>query len=336
MEIRAVHNFKTLLLATTFVVATSTQCLAAGPVAVAPAQNSSGGIVVESHPEKPVDFTLRVGTGYLTGESNEMVYWPDVNNHKASELTWKIDNLFMIGFGASLRTGKWFTVNFDGWFKITDGDGTMDDYDWRQPGGPWTDWSHHEDTDVTDGSMIDINGEVSFLRTSVVTLNGILGYKRDNFGWVSRGGEYIYSVNGFRDADGSFNDNALAISYEQTLEVPYFGVGIKADFGKSKLDVRTIFSPFVKGEAVDHHHMRNLVTYDDFSDGDIIGVDVAGSYMFSDNFSMEVGLSFQSYDTMQGDSEWHYNDVGQVVFVNDGAGMDQESAMMSVSFLYTF
>ncbi len=335
MGVRSGYNSRTLLLATTFVLATSTQCLASGPVAVAPDQGS-GAVIVEPHPEKPVDFTLRLGMGYLSGESNEMVYWPSVNNHKASELTWKIDDLYMVGFGASLRAGKWFTVNFDGWFKATDGDGTMDDYDWMQPGGPWTDWSHHEDTDVTDGSIIDINGEVSFLRTSRVTFNGILGYKRDNFGWESRGGEYIYSVNGFRDVGGSFDDNALAISYEQTLEAPYLGVGIKADFGKFKLDARTIYSPLVKGEAVDYHHMRNLVTYDDFSDGDMIGVDVAGSYMFSNNLSMEVALSFQSYDTMQGDSEWHYNDVGQVVFVNDGAGMDQESAMMSVSLLYMF
>ncbi len=38
----------------------------------------------------------------------------------------------------------------------------MDDYDWKVLGDEWTDWSHHEDTGVTDGSIIDLRANFSF------------------------------------------------------------------------------------------------------------------------------------------------------------------------------
>ncbi len=336
---RYVNTCRNLLLASTLVFAFATNGVAAGPVAVAPGQS---GWFVGKGSEKPVDVTLRGGVGYLTGESRELVYWPDVGNHKASELIWEIDSLYMIGFGASLRSERlrwlrWLTVNFDGWFKATDGDGTMDDYDWLDLGrDDWTEWSHHEDTDVTDGSIIDINGQISFYRTQNVVFNGYVGYKRDNFGWESRGGDFVYSRFGFRDWRGSFPAGELAISYEQTLEVPYLGLGVEAGSGKFKFDGRVIFSTLVKGESVDHHHMRNLVIDGDFSDGDMIAVDIAGIYAVTSNLSVELGYSFQSYDEMRGDYTWHDNDTGTVDFTENYAGMDQESSMFSISVLYNF
>lgn len=121
---------------------------------------------------------------YLQG-----AHWPQSNNHKASELTWEIDNLYMIG------------VN-----------GVLEVNDWKVPGDEWTDWSHHEDTDVTDGSIIDLNANFAFFRTQNAVLTGMVGYKRDNFGWESRGGDYVYSSGGFRNSQGSFADGELAVS----------------------------------------------------------------------------------------------------------------------------
>jgi hypothetical protein len=39
---------------------------------------------------------------------------------------------------------------------------------------------------------------------------------------------------------------------------------------------------------------------------------------------------------MQGDSEWHFRDEGVVILIEDGAGMDQTSSMVSVALRYTF
>lgn len=306
---------------------------AAGPVAVAPQKSAE--VIIEK-PSSPVKFTLGVGAGYLTGEAKELVYWPEFNNHKASELTWKIDNLFMIGVNGTLEVGSWFVVSFDGWFKATDGEGTMDDYDWQVPGASWTDWSHHEDTDVTDGSIIDINAAFTVWQTDTVRLKAIAGLKQDKFGWESRGGDYTYSVNGFRDTSGSFTGGIPVISYEQTMSSLYAGIGIGLSFDKFLLDGRIIYSPFVTGEATDNHHLRNLVTYDDFENGDMIAFELSGTYFFTPHLGLEASFSHQSYDTMQGDSEWHFNDEGVVYFYSDGAGMDHSSTMLSCALRYAF
>lgn len=322
-------------LAAAFLCTGSVTAAAGGPVAVAPAETAE---VMEIAPaSSAVRFTLGVGAGYLTGESTELVYWPEVNNHKASELTWEIDNLYMIGVNGVLEVGSRLSFNFDGWFKATDGDGSMDDYDWQLPGYEWTDWSHHEDTDVTDGSIIDVSGAFAFFKVQNAVLTGIVGYKRDNFGWEARGGDYTYSVGGFRNYRGSFPDGALGISYEQTLESFYGGLGFSADFtNRFRLAGRLIYSPFVQGEATDYHHMRNLVVYDDFEDGDLIAFELSGTFGITEKLGLEVGFSYQSYDTMQGDGEWHFNDEGVVAYLEDGSGMDQSSMMISTSLQYTF
>ncbi|PHR29948.1 MAG: hypothetical protein COA36_03620, partial [Desulfotalea sp.] len=114
----------------------SASAAATGPVAVAPAD--TGQVLDIAPASSAVRFTLGVGAGYLTGESTEIVYWPELNNHKASELTWNIDNLYMIGVSGVLEVGSRLSFNFDGWFKATDGEGSMDDYDWLTPGADWT------------------------------------------------------------------------------------------------------------------------------------------------------------------------------------------------------
>ncbi len=316
-----------------WIVAGSASAATTGPVAVAPAKTEQ---VVEVAPQSsPVRFTLGVRAGYLTGESTELVYEPELNNHKASELTWEIDNLFMVGVNGVLEVASWLSFTFDGWFKATDGDGTMDDYDWFVPGKDWTHWSHHEDTDVTDGSIIDVSANFAFFRSQSAVLTGIVGYKRDNFGWEARGGDYVYSINGFRDSSGSFPDGELGISYEQTLESFYGGLGFSASFSdRFTLAGRIIYSPFVQGDATDYHHVRNIVFYDDFEDGDLIAFDLSGTFGITEWLGLEVGFQYQKYDTMQGDTELQSD--GVVGYYDDGAGMDQQSMMLSTSLLYTF
>ncbi len=308
---------------------------AAGPVAVAPGKRVN---LQQDQPASPVSFNVELGSGYLTGESKELVYWPTFGNHKASELTWKIDNMFMVGVGAQMKVRDWMAVNFNGWFKAFDGEGTMDDYDYLIPGSrDWTDWSHHEKTDVTAGSIVDLGVEFSFVRTDVLQLKGLAGYKRDNFSWEAYGGEYTYSDDGgFRNSTGSLSNSVASIGYEQTFTSLYFGLGMAAKFAAFELSSRFIYAPFVQGEATDYHYLRNLVTYDDADDGDMIGFDVAGSFLLSQHLSIDMGYSYQRYDTMQGDSEWHYEDSGVVYFFADGAGMDQTSSLISLAFRYTF
>lgn len=310
---------------------------AGGPVTVAPAPvYGGGGTMVAENQTSSVKFSAKLGAGYLTGESNEMVYWPSLGNHKASELTWNIDNLYMIGLAAKLEVNSWFALNIDGWFKATDGDGSMEDYDWTVVGSDWTNYSSHGNTDVTEGSLLDINTEISFLTTSQSKFTAIVGFKRDDFGWEASGGEYVYSENGFRNVSGSIPANILSISYEQSMTSFYIGTGFGLTLEKFHFNGRIIYSPFVSAEATDYHYLRNIVTYDDFDDGDLIAFDIDASYIFTEKFALEIAYSYQKYDTMQGDSEWHYNDFGVVVNYPNSGGMDQQSSMLSLSLQYTF
>lgn len=307
------------------------------PVAVAPAPaQGGGGTMVAESPTSSVTFSATLGAGYLTGESNEMVYWPSLGNHKASELTWKTDNLYMIGLAAKLEVNSWFAIHLDGWFKATDGDGSMEDYDWTVVGSDWTNYSSHGNTDVTDGSLFDINTEVSFYTTPTWKCNAIVGYKRDDFGWEARGGEYVYSENGLRNISGVVPVNILSVSYEQTMTSFYIGTGFGLKYEKFHFTSRIIYSPFVSAEATDHHYLRNIVISDDFDDGDLIAFDIEGSYLFTEKFALELAYSYQKYDNMQGDSKWYYNDFGAVINYPNGGGMDQQSSMLSMSLQYTF
>lgn len=283
-----------------------------------------------------VQFSGRVGGGYLTGEAHELVYWPHRGGHKASELTWDIDSLYMLGLGATVQARQWLTINIDTWFNLGDGSGYMEDLDWATPGMDWTDQSTHDNTDVTKGFIFDVNAEITAFSTSQVQLTGIVGFRRDNYEWQARGGSYLYSVNGFRDMAGTFPDDELGITYEQTFDVPYIGIGFKGDFDRIHLAARVTGSVFVSGEAVDQHHLRNLVTTDDFSNESMIALDINFGYDISNSIGLEVAYAYEKYDTMKGDSVWDFNDEGVSINYNDSAGAELETSMVSMNITYSF
>ncbi len=282
-----------------------------------------------------VSFSARAGVGYLTGQAHEYVYWQDQGGHTASELVWDIDSMVMIGIGGTVKPLEWMSINGDVWFNIGDGDGNMVDYDWMVPGMDWTDRSTHDDTDVSTGFMFDMSLELTAFKTSSVSFNGILGFRRDVFEWKAMGGSYIYSSNGFRDTVGNFPDGELGITYEQTFDVPYFGVGMVGDFDQFHFKAKFIASMFVSGEAIDHHHMRDLVTTDDFSGENMWAIDIAASYDITPSLGVEAAYFYESYDTMTGDSTWDFG-PGNVSVLSDGAGADLEVSMFSLNLIYTF
>ena len=278
-----------------------------------------------------VNITARLQTGYLTGEANEYVY---ESGHTISKLTWKIDDIYMIGAGISVQPLSWLAINADGWLNISDGNGTMDDYDYLSfDTTDWTHWSHHGNTDVTKGIMLDINIELIPFTVGPVTFSCLLGYKRDNWEWEARGGSYVYSENGFRDTSGTFK-NELGITYEQTFEVPYIGIGMNGDFGAFDLKARIIGSSFVSGEAVDHHHLRNFVSYHDFSVENMFAFDIAAAYSFTEQIAAQMALNHTKYDTTKGDTDWHGE--GTVYLFKDAEGADLEATMISLSLHYSF
>lgn len=277
------------------------------------------------------------GVGYLSGEAHEYVYWPSEGDHTASELIWEIDSLYMFGTGGSLNPLGWLKVNADLWFVLADGSGYMEDYDWIDTGNPnWTHQSIHPDTDVTQGFMFDVNVEMTALSTGSVSFVGIGGFRHDVFEWEARGGTYIYTENSFRDTSGTIPDGTLGITYEQVWDVFYVGMGFDGDFNRLHMNAKFTYSPFVSGEATDQHHLRNLVTYDDFTMESMWAITLGVGFDITERLNIAATYFYENYGTMTGDATWHYNDTHTVTTYTDAAGASLETSMLSARMTYTF
>ena len=176
--------------------------------------------------------SLYLTAGQATGEANELVYCQPVSgcsvDYKLSHLIWEIKDVTMLVAGFS-RTINDLTLNIEGKFGVTEGNGTMDDYDWMYTNAAWSDWSHHDDTSVAEAMIWDINFDFRFYASNNTNLAMVLGYKSEIWAWESRGGSYIYSDTSYRDSTGSFTPGELGISYEQNFSMPYVGLKFNAN-----------------------------------------------------------------------------------------------------------
>lgn len=282
-----------------------------------------------------VSVNGRLSVGLLNGEGNEYAYNAR-NGQKLSELIWSFDNNLMLGAGLSIETGRWLTVNGDVWLKLSDSS-TMDDYDWRIGNFTWTDWSTHDDVELTTGTMFDLNTEIHFLRSGQSSLFGIVGLKKDNWAWDARGGSYVYSVNGFRDTTGSFAPGELVISYEQDITTPYLGLGFATSSERFSFLVRIIGSPFVSASADDTHYLRQLRFEDDFSGGTMLGLDLAFTYFLTPRLAIHGALHYQDFDEIKGDSVITDLRSGQRVATgSDTSGLAHSSSLVSLGVTYRF
>jgi plasminogen activator len=279
------------------------------------------------------NFSIYLHSGYMTGQGNEYVLMGD---YKLSHLIWDIDSLYLIGGGIEWKTDNYYTVTADIWLKTSDGKAMMNDYDWLLEGYEWTHWSHHDNTTVTKANIFDIY--ISYtpkkFRNSLIKFNTLFGYKRSNFEWEARGGSYIYSDDFFRDTEGIFPDNELGITYEQIFNTPYTGFEIELPLGRFIFESKITGSFAVFGKAIDHHHLRDLVTTANFYWGHMIFAEAGAGFNFSKRFAMKGSYSYNRYGGLRGDSK--YNQSGSITIYKDLEAADFESFLLSVSLFHSF
>lgn len=320
-----------LCAATGFVGFATLALIQAAPVS---AQDQASGTTTINIQQHVVQVSGHMGLGYLDGEGKEAVF---DNGHKLSELTWELEDVYMLNLGGSVSPRPWLTINGDVWFKVTEGDGAMDDYDWLVQGYPYTHWSHHDDTDLTEGIMFDVNAAFTMLQSNETTLLGIVGFKHDTWEWEARGGSYTYSTNYLYDTVGSFPDGVQAITYSQTYNTPYIGVGFDAKLSPIRLFGRFIYSPLAMLETEDTHHMRDLRIEGDFDATDLYSVDLGFGYEFTPRFSLLGSVHYQKYD--RGDGDYVYTDLTTNTgysFPGVSASADHESYLFSITGKYNF
>ena len=325
-----------ICLATMMLASATTGFAASQPVSVSPTSQSIEEETSITINDSVVMVSGRMSLGVVNGDANERVYNPATGG-TLSDLNWELDNVMMLGAGVSVTPLHWLKLNADLWVKVSDGSGAMDDYDWFIEGWEWTHWSHHDDTVVDKGLMFDVNAEMTLLKHNQTTLYGIVGFKHDNWRWIASGGSFVYSVNGFRDTVGTFEDGVEGITYEQWFNTPYIGVGFQADLTPITLTGRIIGSTLVDAEDEDHHHMRNLLFEEDFESGDMISLDLAGTYQWTDQWAFTASFHFQNYSEMKGTTTITDQTTGQTFFIDgDAAGTDHRSSLFALSATYFF
>lgn len=278
----------------------------------------------------------RMSLGLINGQSNEKIYVQWLN-HKISELNWDISGVYMMGLGGSVAPLPRLKFNADVWFKLNDGDGRMEDYDWFVLDYQYTHFSRSDNLDLTRGVMFDVNSELTFYEYLQNKFYGILGFKYDTWKWTAYGGYYIYSSYYLYDTVGDLPD-VPGITYEQDFYAPYLGLGFSSTLSQTPITFsgRLIYSPYVWGEDKDQHHLRNLVFEADFDSGTMFGVDAAAAYNFTRNFSLTFAYHYQKYEEMENTFKVTDLTTGIVEHSEQEAGMDHYSHMLSLIGSFSF
>ncbi|HOW97893.1 MAG TPA: omptin family outer membrane protease [Kiritimatiellia bacterium] len=281
--------------------------------------------LLEPSKEKPYAFSLRGSVGLLDGQADELVYEPEMDDYKLSELNWDLSGLAMGGAVLSAAAGK-LGCNAGFWVALTQGDGEMKDYDWFIPGMDWTDYSRSE-VDVESAYSLDINANYLIYGRPEIGIRGVLGFKHDYWEWSDSGQEFIYSTFGFRDTIGSFEGQNV-IDYQQTFDIPYVGLNLDGRAGPLGWNAYALYSPLVSAEDKDHHILRDLHFEEDFDGGDFFALGVSGSYRIGKQFFLSGAVDYQDIPEITGD----------MLIVEDGesyedsAGIANNNLMVSLAF----
>lgn len=272
-----------------------------------------------------LDVQADVGTVY--GEAHEIVYLDILSpSYRGSELIWDINSVLMAGGTLTLKTPYRLTANASFWAALTEGQGSMDDYDWLMPFAndkdQWTDHSHSM-IDVTDANKFDFSLAVALLTNKSFSISALLGYRREHWSWEDTQANFIYSVNGIRDFRGSFSNYETfpGITYEQNFEIPYIGFSAEARKGCCSLNGYVLYSPLVSADDTDHHVWRDNTYENSYENGQYIAVGAKATFDLTSRLYLQFGAEYQDIPTIRGDTTINgmsYNGISS-------AGISQES-----------
>lgn len=288
-------------------------------------------------------LSAEVYGGYLQGVAKEIVY--DVpaagqKGPKISELDWQIDNAAIAGGRVAYAALPWLNIRANAWTKV-DSDNAIDDYDWLagyNGKSSWSDWSHHDDTDLIHAYNTDISTSSRLFATGGTTITGLLGYRYENYKWKVRGGSYTYSTSGtLRDAIGTFPNGELVGSYQQSWHIPYAGLGFAQKFGGWKVSGEAIGTPFAIVHDEDNHYLTTTNYKDNFSRSNMVGVSGGMEYSLTKHISLTGNAEYQNMFEAKGKVKATDTDTGAVAYApKPTSGASLETYTVRAGLKYTF
>lgn len=299
---------------------------------------SCGLILVSSVQLANADTYLSIGRASI--KANELVYgqpstYPTVD-YKLSHLIWSAKNVKMLIAGTDIPFDNGLTLNIEGRFSQSDGNGTMDDYDWvDKSSSDWSDWSHHDDTSITDAKSLDINMDVLSLGSKEAKISLFAGHKYESWAWDSRGGSYIYSTKNTTDraSTGTFTSGQSVITYKQVFSMPYLGFKLLTQSNNWTYKLEYLFSNLVRVSTVDNHVLRNLVITNNYEVGRMHAYKINVGYRLTNNFNVFLRYDTQVYDEVKGGSTYSGSSTGKCT---NCAGADNRVETLSFGALLVY
>ncbi len=196
-------------------------------------------------------FSVNASLGYISGTAHEYVYNPD-NGTQLSHLLWKMENAPIIRAEGAYKINSWLDAGLNAWINLNKGNyALMDDYDWYPPIVPFFMWSDHPDTDLRQASEVDLNLKGWFLQKSNYKLAAMVGYQRNLYSFVAKGGCFNYYFGAFV---GCFPEGQIGIGYKQTFNMPYIGLAGNYLWKLWELTGHLKYSNQVTARDIDQHY----------------------------------------------------------------------------------
>ena len=271
--------------------------------------------------------------------AHELVY---SGSEKVSELIWDTKSASLLGVDVhwSLNPEGSVHANLSYATTISKASSVMDDYDWLVVGADWSDWSHHENTSLNSGTIIDMSlSEVMYKsEENNAVIDFLLGFRQDRWLWQAKGGSFIYTsnpTNTFRDLTGTFSDIPV-IRYELIMDAPYVGLEGKWNHGQFTLGAKLIVSAMASVKDVDNHHLRDLVFTGRSINGNMFGADVNIAYALSNHSAFSLKYHVQSYTNNRGNIVEENQLTGGKAYHADAAGMSLDYNTISLAYSKQF
>ena len=289
------------------------------------------------------DRSVYIYAGMANVKANELVYCQPGGgcpvDYKLSQLIWESKNAAILTLGLKNSFSKNSYFNVEAKVLADKGKGVMDDYDWQYINLDWSDWSHHEDTELKKSTVLDISLNLNFYSHEKTNMYFLAGYRESNWGWESRGGTYIYSTvpTLYRDQTGSFTQGLRVISYEQEFSMPYLGLKYEVELGKWLFDFQYNYSNKVNASSIDHHYLRSLIFKDDFKKSVMNAYKIGIGYKFNKKYRMDIRYEARNFEEARGNTTYINSNTGAIIgdCVNC-AGIDNLNQSLSIGVSANF